>query len=379
MNKMVCGKTAKRNNRPASLLSHRLSQLSLWLVILCAVVLPGYAHADWNSESFACATENGDGSVTLGLPPSVSFSPDNAPGIGQIIYKSNEYTIHYKCKASKGGYMQLQRLADFTPLKDALQKSGLDLTLIIKNSDGTHIDNYNVFTAPEQQPVSKYYGSTISGTLSFQVVLKVKNKPEAGFAAVPSLTAFKVLALSGGGYGTGIYINTPTTRIQYVPTCFVQTRLSTSDIDFGPVITSDVTPDFSLTHPFTVTARVNENCSYGNLKDAYNQFYLELPLKASFILNNGGVTSSDGKSVLLYTHKDSTQKKNGLQLKITDSGNNPVTFDEARLPVNEFGDFDGSKSQWNVSNTYNAVLSATGGPVTTGKYSAQVTVKVDYY
>ncbi|ECO0851072.1 hypothetical protein AA073_17260, partial [Salmonella enterica subsp. enterica serovar Newport] len=210
MNKMVCGKTEKRNNQPASVLSHRLTQMSLWLVILCAIVLPGYAHATWDSEQFACVTDGGEGGVTLGLPPSVSFPPDNAPDKGQIIYRSKEYKINYKCKSpASGAYMQLQKLNNFNPLNDALQKSGLELTIIIKNDDGTHIDDYNIATAGEQVPISRYYSGTITGTLSFQLVLKVKDTPKAGFVAIPSLTAFKVTSAFGAGSFTGIYIYTP--------------------------------------------------------------------------------------------------------------------------------------------------------------------------
>ncbi|EBU1124991.1 fimbrial protein [Salmonella enterica] len=389
MNKMVCGKTEKKNNRPASVLSHRLTQMSLWLVILCAIVLPGYAHADWDSDQFACVTQNGEASITLGLPPSVSFPPDNAPDKGQIIYRSQEYKINYKCKASNlGASMQLQKLSNFNPLNDALQKSGLELTIIIKNSDGTHIDDYNIATAGEQVAISRYYSGTITGTLSFQLVLKVKDTPKAGFVAIPSLTAFKVLAAFGGGTYPGIFINTPATRIQYVPTCFVRTSLGTNNVNFGPVLTTDVNNSLSRNIPFNVTADVNTSCNngaFGNLQGTYQSgkknYYLELPLKVSFILNNGGDVAPDSKSILLYTDKDDKQLKNGLRLKINAQDGEPVTFNEASLPVNKFGDFHGGEGggTWRVSNTYNAVLSSTGDPVITGKYSAQVTVKVDYY
>ncbi|ECJ4381020.1 hypothetical protein DLB95_28480, partial [Salmonella enterica subsp. diarizonae] len=79
--------------------------------------------------------------------------------------------------------------------------------------------------------------------------------------------------------------------------------------------------------------------------------------------------------------KDDRHLKNGQQLKINAPDGEPVIFNEASLPVNKFGDFQGSEGggTWRVSNTYNAVLSSTGDPVITGKYSAQVTVKVDYY
>ncbi|EBM2193526.1 hypothetical protein DWD10_26255, partial [Salmonella enterica] len=206
------------------------------------------------------------------------------------------------------------------------------------------------------------------------------------------LSAFKLVPFEGAINFTGVPINTGAVRLQFVPKCFVKTSLSTPDINFGPVITTDVNNSFSRSIPFNVTADVNKSCNngtFGNLLGAYTvtvsvgktkDYYLELPLKVSFMLNNGGRVSSDGKSILLY--KEGTTDENGLQLKInaTDDGT-PVTFNDASSPVNKFGSFQGGPNggTWNISNTYNAVLSYTGEQVITGKYRAQVTVKVDYY
>ncbi|EKT0983996.1 hypothetical protein QDT22_004799 [Salmonella enterica] len=80
--------------------------------------------------------------------------------------------------------------------------------------------------------------------------------------------------------------------------------------------------------------------------------------------------------------KESKTDENGLQLKINETGDDtPVTFGEASSPVNKFGEFNGAqeKNTWNIQKEYNAVLSSTGKQVITGKYQAQVTVKVDYY
>ncbi|ECC6922236.1 fimbrial protein [Salmonella enterica] len=389
MNKMVCGKTEKKNNQPASVLSHRLTQMSLWLVILCAIVLPGYAHADWDTSSYGCITDSGNNNIALNLPPSVSFPPGNAPGIGQVIYQSSEYRINFKCKSSVGGFMILQRLGDLSLLKNALDAAGLTLEFEIKNSADSFSVIYEPLTSSDQFMVSKYYGRTIEGVLSVRFLLKVNRAPTATFSAVPSLSAFKLNALSGGNSYPGIRIDTSSFRMQYVPTCFVRTSLGTNNVNFGPVLTTDADNSFSRTIPFNITAGVNDNCSKGNLQGAYTvivsgnttNYYLELPLKVSFILNDGGEVAPDSKSILLHTDKDNKQLKNGLQLKINAPDGNPVTFNEASLPVNKFGNFQGGEGggTWRVSNTYNAVLSSTGDPVITGKYSAQVTVKVQYY
>ncbi|ENU7737962.1 hypothetical protein ACE3YX_004631, partial [Salmonella enterica] len=80
-------------------------------------------------------------------------------------------------------------------------------------------------------------------------------------------------------------------------------------------------------------------------------------------------------------YKDGSSDKNGLQLKINAPDGNPVTFNEAGLPVNKFGHFYGADGggQWVINNTYQASLSHSGETVMTGRYIAQVTVKVDYY
>ncbi|EDU8782348.1 fimbrial protein [Salmonella enterica subsp. enterica] len=183
-------------------------------------------------------------------------------------------------------------------------------------------------------------------------------------------------------------------RLQYVPACFVRTSLGTNNVNFGPVLTTDVDNTFSRSIAFNVIADVNKSCNngtFGNLQGVYTvnvtggttNYYLELPLKVSFILNNGGEASSDRKSILLY--KKDTHTKNGLKLQITNASNSntPVTFGEISLPdslsANKFGEFNGNGSKWSTDNIYNAVLSSTGEQVITGKYQAQVTVKVDYY
>ncbi|MDJ6960432.1 hypothetical protein LD669_22645, partial [Salmonella enterica] len=75
--------------------------------------------------------------------------------------------------------------------------------------------------------------------------------------------------------------------------------------------------------------------------------------------------------------------KNGLKLTITDPDNHPVKFgeiispDAQSLPGNKLGEF--SNGNFNAKKIYNVKLSATGEPALTGKYNAQVLVKVEYY
>lgn len=381
------GTMKTRDDRPSFALSCRLNLPALlrWLLMMFVLAGPGYVYADVN---YGCTIPDGGNSVTLNLPSSVSFAPLQKPQVGDVVYRSDTYKINYDCWSGNGGYVYLQRLSDTGVLTQALKDTGLEMKFEIKNSDGTSIQAYNPLDSSDQVKVSQFYNSRITGTLYLHILLTVSRDIGPVFAAVPALSAFRLAAVSGGFDGSRIDINSTPVRIQYVPVCFVQTRLNTNTVNFGPVLTTEVDNSFTRSIPFTVTADVNSSCDHGNLMDGYTAwpsggpqtFYLNLPLKVSFVLNNGGVVSSDKKSILLY--KKGTSDKNGLQLEIKPREGEPVTFNETSLPVNKFGNFYGADGggKWVINNDYNAVLSSTAGEqVKTGKYSAQVTVKVDYY
>ncbi|EDW4550859.1 fimbrial protein [Salmonella enterica subsp. salamae] len=380
------GTMKTRDDRPSFALSCRLNLPALlrWLLMMFVLAGPGYVYADIN---YGCTIPGGGNSVTLNLPSSVSFAPLQKPLVGDVVYRSDTYQINYDCWSGNGGYVYLQRLSDTGVLTQALKDTGLEMKFEIRNSDGTSIKAYNPLDSSDQVRVSQFYNSRITGVLYLHMLLTVSRDIGPVFAAVPALSAFRLAAVSGGFDGSRIEINSTPVRIQYVPECFVRTSLNTNNINFGSVLTTEVDNSFTRSIPFTVTADVNSSCSYGKLMDGYtvntsggsNTYYLNLPLKVSFVLNNGGVVSSDKKSIQLY--KEGTSDKNGLQLEIKPHEGEPVTFNEASLPVNKFGSFQGSEGggTWNIINSYQAVLSSTGGQVKTGKYSAQVTVKVDYY
>ncbi|EHV3449371.1 hypothetical protein K0M85_003176 [Salmonella enterica] len=390
----------------------RLFRTGLWfscLALLFFAVLPEFAGAtEATSDPTGCTGWDGQGglSVKLGLPPAVSFETGKVLTNETVLYTSpNWYSIQYQCIKSKenaihfGGGPVLKRLADGSALlRQALSDAGLKLQILVNSdsnvwnpldSEFTEVGSYSYDTGHD-------YYITGQKTLQLKARLVVvdSRKIRPGFYAIPSLSSFKLLAFDGAAFYPGALINTGAVRLQFVPKCFVKTSLSTPDINFGPVITTDVNSSFSLSRGFDVIAGVNESCNggvayLGNLTGSYTiylngtpqkTYYLELPLKVSFVLNNGGRVSSDGKSILLY--KEGTTDENGLQLKINapDDGN-PVTFNNTSSPVNKFGEFNGDpdKKTWNIRKEYNAVLSSTGEQVITGKYKAQVTVKVDYY
>lgn len=396
MNKVMYGEIRRRGGRNTLCRLLRPGRWFLCLALLCSAALPGFAGAATGKECTDWKGQTGI-SINLHLPPSVSFEPDKLPAPGQVLYTSPAwYQIQYKCKTDLPGNVQpaLTVLSDAVPLlKSALADAGLKLQILI--------DGMSTPWDPVTQEKVSFGPSYNSGqdtgeqTLRLKAQLVVNKKISSGFYAVPALTAFKLISSSGYGSTRGLFLATTPVRIQYVPTCFVKTSLPEHNVDFGPVITTDVDSSFSRVRAFQVQANANTNCQ-GDLSsltrkyDVYlngiwkGTYYLELPLKVSFVLNNGGVLSSDNKSIILY--KGGTETKNGLQLQITDSNGTPVTFGEISTPggtpppsANQFGEFNGESSTWNVINTYSAVLSSANGPVKTGKYSAQVTVKVEYY
>lgn len=381
-----------RDDWPSFALSCRLNLpvLLRWLLMMSVLAGPGHAYA----ADTKCTGLNGSmGTIKLQLPASVSFDPE-----GDLKpYLSSPAKFDYTCSASDGAShtVGIIRLGDMSPLINVFNKAGLKLEVLVSDSSGggESVWDFSVKNPAEYVNVgSSYIGTTGNRTMTFRTRLtrdQTKPKPNPGFYVVPGLTSFKLIP---DYYSTriGPFLETPPVRLQYVPACFVRTRLGTNKVNFGPILTSDVDSTVSRRIDFNVIADVNKSCNngtFGNLLGSYTvsvtggttNYYLGLPLKVSFILNNGGEASSDRKSILLY--KESTSDKNGLQLEIKAPDGNPVTFNEASLPVNEFGIFQGAEGggTWNIINTYQAVLSSTGEQVKTGKYSAQVTVKVDYY
>ncbi|EJA5030736.1 hypothetical protein MU985_005328 [Salmonella enterica] len=392
------GTMKPRDDRPSSAQNPRLNLPALlrWLLMVSVLAGPGYAYAA-DSDTM-CTTTGGSGTVTLNVPPSVSFAPETAPGPGTVLYTSPPYTINYQCQY--GGFTRpgtalrvaFARLGDLKPLTDALDKAGLKLEIHLSDSSGGGEAVFNHFTgSPDYVGIGSEYISTGNGiqhtgnrTLTIRLKLTVNRKISAGFYVVPPLSSFK-LSAHLNKTGSAIQINTTATRIQYVPNCFVQAGLSTNKVDFGPVLTSDIDSSFSLPRTFSIRASADSDpaCGKNQLTGPYEgvgNYYLQLPLKVAFLINSGGTPSSDNKAIILKNEND---ENNGLQLKISDPAGNFVTFNNESVslpeasPANRLGEFhDGI---FTVNKQYTATLLPTGKPVKTGKYRAQVTVKVSYY
>lgn len=366
-----------------------LSFLSLWLVMPCMLMVPGYASAAVDT----CLIDNNPAKTTLKivLPPSVSVPPGLKPDSDTPFYTGHRITINYQCgnNTNRAGQVTLRLLGDYNPLSDALKDAGLQLKLSIQDDSSNSLTwEPNIRSNTLVSFGASYTGNTGPRTVVITPLLYIKEKKPAGFVAIPGLTAFR-LTPSIFNSSNGFFIETSAARIQYIPDCFVKTTLGVNNIDFGPVIKTDVDSEFTRNRSFNVQARTNDDssCVAGKLKDPYiarnsgrpiGTFYLELPLKVSFILNSGGVLSADKQSIILNNENN---EDNGLQLKISDTDNNFVTFGDISQaenhPANKLGEFN--NGIFTVSKTYTAILSPTGKQVKTGKYNAQVTVKVSYY
>ncbi|EHR2383250.1 hypothetical protein JY071_002768 [Salmonella enterica subsp. enterica serovar Newport] len=390
-----------RDDRPSFAQNPRLNLPALlrWLLVVFVLAGTGYAYA---APVIQCTSKGSTGKVPLELPPSVSFTTANAPPPGTVLYTGPAYTIPYECEYSSAGSSPLQVVLGIVDpsgggnlgiLTDTLKKAHLKLEVLLNDSSGGGEVTWEPSSAQRYVNFGAVYQlKTGPRTVSIRLRLTTTDKIAPGLYIMPPLSLFKIYAHRSTITEPGITLSTKIVRIQYIPVCFVQTRLSTNSVNFGPVITTDVDNSLDLRTPFSVTAATDENCAPdSNLLKPYtvnipgepqSLYYLILPLKVSFILNSGGEISGDGKSIELY--KKDTTDKNGLQLKINGPDNKQVTFSrtETSSPDNKFDTLNGgnaSDAKLTSTRTYTAMLSATGDTVRTGKYSAQVTVKVNFY
>ncbi|EBE6989625.1 hypothetical protein G6T08_005057 [Salmonella enterica] len=406
MNKVMNEENRRHGGRNTLCRLFRSGRWFLCLALLCSVMLPGFADAASAGNGF-CKNLDGGGDVYLKLPPSITIKPGQTdiPPIPSV-------TVKYKCSVpdNKTHTVSIVSLGDANVLVDSLKSLGLTLNMTITDSSGGKTghwtfpapgSNSGIFPEnveigepyPERDNKDKDTGErtmTINATLSRDP----SKSTTPGFYAIPSLTAFRLEPYYNILNGPALI--SPAIRLQYVPTCFVTFSLSKSNINFGPVMTTDVDNSFSRTDNFTVTADVNYDCNsgqFGNLLTGYkpnlpghtDMYYLYLPLKVSFIPQGDSASdiSDGGKSLLL---RNDDQKINGLKLQIFNKNtpNTPVTFGDYSTPgvpppseANKLGEFSGNR--FNANQQYTVDLSATGGTVVTGSYNAKVLVKVNYY
>ncbi|HAK0381791.1 TPA: hypothetical protein H1O82_004522 [Salmonella enterica] len=400
MNKVMYEENRRRGGRNTLCRLLRSGRWFLCLALLCSVMLPGFASAAESVPDTAQCTDlnNSQGNIQLKLPASVTIQP------GQTVIPSiPSVTVKYKCSVpdNKTHTVSIVSLSDVNILVNSLRSLGLTLKMTITDSSGGAV-GYWTFPSPVGEGPSEYVeigdpykGNDGTGERTMTIKAALSRNPSLstspGFYAIPSLTAFRLEPYYNLLSGPALI--SPAIRLQYVPTCFVRFQLNKNNINFGPVMTTDVDSSFSRRDNFIVTADVNQNCNsgqFGNLLAGYKPtlsgpqqtYYLDLPLKVSFIPQGetASYVSGDRKSILL---RNDDQKINGLKLKILNENSDPVTFGDYSTPdarppdANKLGEF--SNKIFNAYQQYTVDLSATGGAVVTGSYNAKVLVKVDYY
>lgn len=368
------------------------------LIVACAavLVLPGVAKAAVSATSPGCEAIAG---VRIDLIPAVNFSIGALPPIGTEIYRTQTYTIDYQCfMADRFGKPlaatpQLQALAGYTTLNQALTKAGLKLEIIV-NGDEAHPWVPNLVATPgvplsEVRDISPAYTGA-SGPRSVTLVARLKilnDHPPPARYPVPPSTIFKISAAYGAGGYPGPFITTTPTRMQFTPTCIGDVSVDNL-VSFDRVIAvAGYMGTLPQQRPFRVSTRINPLCPIGGLTapatpDNERTQFLML-LSAQFVLQGAGRIGSDGASVIL-SNDDGVE--NGLRLQILDpnNGNLPVAILAAPAPVQRwetgnFGELVGDKPAAAV-HTYMASLTADAGKdLKIGRYSTQVVVRVSYY
>lgn len=368
------------------------------LIVACAavLVLPGVAKAAVSATSPGCEAIAG---VTIDLIPAVNFSIGALPPIGTEIYRTKTYTINYQCfMADRFGKPlaatpQLQALAGYTTLNQALTKAGLKLEIIV-NGDEAHPWVPNLVPTPgvalsEVRDIPPAYTGA-SGPRNVTLVARLKilnDHPPPARYPVPSAVIFKISAAYGAGGYPGPFITNTSTRMQFTPTCIGDVSVDNL-VQFKSVVAMIGNQgNLPQQQPFRISARINPLCPTGGLTvpltpDNENTRFLML-LSAQFVLQGAGRIDVDGTSIIL-SNDDGVE--NGLKMQILDpnNANLPVAILPAPAPVprweaGNFGELAGDKPAAAV-HTYMASLTADAGKVLkVGRYSTQVVVRVSYY
>lgn len=368
------------------------------LIAACAAViaLAGQATAAVSLTSPGCEAIAG---TTIDLIPAVNFVIDTLPAPGTVIYRTKTYVIEYHCvMADRFGnpqlaVPQLQALAGYTTLNQALNNAGLSLEIIV---DGNEANPWKPnLTYIPGVPLSEVYGLSPaytgdSGERRVTLVAQIRvlnNRPKPARYPVPAGVIFKISAAYGAGGYPGPYISSTLTRMQFTPACIGDVRVDNL-VSFDRVIaTAGYMGTLPQQQPFRVSAGINPLCPIGGLTapatpDNDKTRFLML-LSAQFVLQGQGRIGSDGASIIL-SNDDGVE--NGLKLQILDpnNANQPVAILAAPAPVQRwetgnFGQLVGDRPAAAV-HTYMASLTADAGKeLKIGRYSTQVVVRVSYY
>ncbi|EBI1833207.1 hypothetical protein NAK51_002889 [Salmonella enterica] len=313
--------------------------------------------------------------------PSFNFSSSNLhTGPDKIFYTDPKViSINYRCvdKPDSTTTKVPSLYADknqFLNMQNLLLKAGLRLFLLVTDVSGKVTEwAPGADGQPNSIPLDKsyitdtrpgpdHYGfNTISVRMRLKQISEMKGPLKIDF---PSHQGILRLSPDAYGSGKGLIIKTSPFHLQYIPTCIGKVSITPTSIYLGHFLTArlqDSLPQAIKT--ITITAQQNPACETGMAGffalDLYTQFSTSSPLTDS------------GRAILL---KNDAGEQTGLKLSITEQTSKKKVFFDNRKTS-----FGSIQQGWPlIKRTYTTDVSPTGGDLHTGKFSADVVIKITY-
>lgn len=366
----------------------------IWLAgVIAALLLPALGHAQAGVRE--CKLLDGGDTVTFSLPPSVSFEMDKQPPGGSILYISRPYEFRYHCfnSAPVPRRAALVILGDYGPIRQAMRDASLSLAIVYDslfegqwNPDplaGTYSPYFSV-----DKPYQGDSGERVGRILLVLYTQKTTKQPLRVF--LPATFAFKLVADEGAVLAPGIFLNTTPSRFQFIPSCIGSVNVDNT-VTFDTVLTTaSHNGKLPQAKPFNVSAGVNSPVCPGleglvgppASSNPLDEFFLRTAV--SFLPQSGERTDILNEELFL---KNADGQENGLKMTITNAANQTVRF--GPVPMDKYGiSSSGYRNNagpvlrgttLSATQTYTAHLERTGAELKTGKYSAQVLVKVQWF
>ncbi|HAT1685456.1 TPA: fimbrial protein [Klebsiella oxytoca] len=339
-------------------------RLQGWLSLLCLSLL-ALLTAPARADSY-CMNK---GDSVIPIPTEIMVTPQSGGG---PLYESPMINFQYQCfldskDSSQSKSLQFA-LSNYGELRQQLDKAGLEVYIVVPNPFGGGENSFNILDGIQNFTSFGSIGSgaTQHGRFDFRLRV-VKKSAFSGAVKIyfPEKKPFITLNISGVTNTQQATIGFDGFNLQIIPTCFGQVDTPIF-VDLGRVYTFQSQPDFSKTVPFSITARRDTGCLLNGDNDQYDSF----TLKSTFTTQNA---LTDGNKAILLTAPDGSP--NGLKLYIKDKKGD-VTFGQP----GDFGELTkpaGNNAAVTTKN-YTAVLAATGQPLVTGDFSADVVVTITF-
>lgn len=374
----------------------RLKGPRAWIAGLVAVLalLPGLGHAQAGVRE--CKLLDGGNIVTVNVPPSVSFNLDVAPISGFPLYFSHPYIFDYRCINNAPGMKRaaLVLTGDYAPLRQALRDASLTLGIVYVTfaDDYWNPDPLGQNYQPFKSVGDPYQGDTGPRKGNIQLFLYATERvktPRRVF--LPATFAFKLVPDELAVDAPGIFINSTASRFQYIPNCVGSVSVDNTLLFDTVLTTANYNGKLPQAKPFNVTVRTNSAAACPGLDALIRPPDSGNPLDSLFMRTIVTFLPQSGERVDPFDEtlflRNADGQENGLKLTITNAANQTVKF--GPVPFDQYGPANvhyvgnvGPILQGVVQSqtaTYTAHLERTSAELKTGKYSAQVLVKVSWF